>query len=69
MVVDELFYLYFKNLKALISYTVTAQLICAFVLSFAKSRFSHGAVHIYVPMCHLVNHNGQSRLTIFVSIK
>ena len=30
----------------LISYTVTGQLICAFVFAFAKSRFSHDVAHI-----------------------
>ena len=33
--------------KAL-SCTVTVQLICAFVFAYAKSRFSHGAAHIYI---------------------
>ena len=28
--------------KALISSAVTAQLICAYVFAYAKSRFSHG---------------------------
>ena len=32
--------------KALISLTVTAKLICAFVFAYAKSRFSHDAAHI-----------------------
>ena len=31
---------------ALISYTVTAKLICAFVFAYAKSRFFHGAAHV-----------------------
>ena len=30
-------------MKALIRYAVTAQLICAFVFTYAKSRFSHDA--------------------------
>ena len=33
-------------LKALTSYTVTVQLICAFVFAYTKSRFSHDAAHI-----------------------
>ena len=32
--------------KALISCTVTAQLICVFVFSYAKTRFSHNAAHM-----------------------
>ena len=34
--------------KALISWVVTAQLICTFVFTFAKSRFSHDRAHNYV---------------------
>ena len=32
--------------KALISFAVTAKLICAFVLALAKIKFSYGAAHI-----------------------
>ena len=32
--------------KALISFAVTAKLICAFVFAYAKSQFSHDAAHI-----------------------
>ena len=32
--------------KALISFTVTAKLICVFVFAYAKSRFSHNAAQI-----------------------
>ena len=32
--------------KALISFAVTANLICAFVFAYAKFRFSHDAAHI-----------------------
>ena len=35
--------------KALISFAVTAKLICAFVFSYADCWFSHGAAHL----CHL----------------
>ena len=31
--------------KALISFAVTAKVICVFVFSYAKSRFSHDAAH------------------------
>ena len=33
--------MYVANTKALISFAVTAKLICVFVFSYAKSRFSH----------------------------
>ena len=32
--------------KALISFAVTAKLICVFVFAYAKSRFSHNEAHI-----------------------
>ena len=32
--------------KALISFVVTAKLICVFVFAYAKSRFSHNAAHL-----------------------
>ena len=34
--------IYVAKTEALISSTVTAQLICAFVFAYTKSRFSHG---------------------------
>ena len=34
--------------KALISFAVTTKLICVFVFAYAKSRFSHDAVHIHL---------------------
>ena len=38
--------MYVAKTKALISFTVTAKLICVFVFAYAKSRFSHDAAHI-----------------------
>ena len=35
--------------KALISFAVTAKLICVFVFAYAKIRFSHDAAHIRTP--------------------
>ena len=32
--------------KALISFAVTAKLICDFVFAYAKSRFSHNEAHL-----------------------
>ena len=39
--------IYVAKTKALISFAVTAKLICVFVFAYAISRFSHDA-HIYV---------------------
>ena len=38
--------MYVAKTKKLIGYVVTAQLICAFVYAYAKSRFSHNEAHI-----------------------
>ena len=34
--------------NALISFTVTAKLICVFVFAYAKCWFSHDAVHLFL---------------------
>ena len=34
--------------KALISFAVTAKLICAFVFAYADCWFSHGAAHLFI---------------------
>ena len=41
--------------KALISFAVTAKLICVFVFAYAKSRFSHDAAHIVLNLLILVH--------------
>ena len=38
--------IYVAKKKALISFAVTAKLICVFVFAYAKSRFSHDAAQI-----------------------
>ena len=38
--------IYVAKAKALISFTVTAKLICIFVFAYPKSRFSHDAAHL-----------------------
>ena len=38
--------LFVAKTKALISYAVTAQLICVFIFAYAKSRFSLNEAHI-----------------------
>ena len=39
--------MYVAKIKALISFAVTAKLICVFVFAYAKSWFSHEAAHIF----------------------
>ena len=39
--------MYVAKTKALISFAVTAKLICVFVFAYAKRRFSHDAAHIF----------------------
>ena len=38
--------IYVAKTKALISFAVTAKLICIFVFAYAKRRFSHDEAHI-----------------------
>ena len=40
--------IYVAKTKALISFAVTAKLICVFVFAYAKSRFSHAAAHLMI---------------------
>ena len=46
--------------KALISFAVTAKLICVFVFAYAKIRFSHDAAHIIVFANRIDKRNGFS---------
>ena len=39
--------------KALISFAVTAQLICVFVFAYANCWFSHEAAHVKFRLSHL----------------
>ena len=39
--------IYVAKTKALISFVVTAKLICVFVFAYAKSWFSHNEAHLY----------------------
>ena len=48
---EELYYPSSKKKKALISFAVTAQLICAFVFAYADCWFSHGAAHLSASCC------------------
>ena len=42
--------IYVAKTKALNSYVVSAQLICAFVFAYAKSRFSHDVAQVSFPL-------------------
>ena len=48
-----MFYLYVAKTKALISFTVTAKLICVFVFAYAKCRVSHDGTTRVKPCCVL----------------
>ena len=48
--------IYVVKTKALISCAVTAQLICGFVLAYAKIQFSHDAAHIEIT--DVINNKG-----------
>ena len=41
--------IYVAKTKALISFAVTAKLICVFVFAYAKRWFSHDAAHLLAP--------------------
>ena len=43
--------------KALISFAVTAKLICVFVFAYADCWFSHGAAHLLFTNSPIVIHN------------
>ena len=51
---------YVAKTKALISFAVTAKLICVFVFAYAKSRFSHNEAHIKTS-----NRENHNRTTAF----
>ena len=40
--------MYVAKTKALISFTVTAKLICVFVFAYAKRWFSHDVAHLFL---------------------
>ena len=43
------FTIHVANIKALISFAVTAKLICAFVFAYGDCLFSHALAHIMFP--------------------
>ena len=48
--------------KTLISFVVTAKLICVFVFAYAKSRFSHDEAHLIKP--EIINHKSHLFCTL-----
>ena len=54
--------IYVAKTKGLISFTVTAKLICVFVFAYAKSRFSHDEAHIMLTYTALVE---EEKILIF----
>ena len=58
--------IYVVKTKALISFAVTAKLICVFVFAYAKSRFSHEVAHmIYKEKCFRTMENTNNNLDCF----
>ena len=53
--VEELYYPCREN-KALISFAVTAKLICVFVFAYTKSRFSHDKTHMLHAALQIADH-------------
>ena len=49
--------------KALISFAVTAKLICVFVFAYAKSRFSHDAAQIVYDKNYEIDYKDKMRYT------
>ena len=52
--------------KGLISFAVTAKLICVFVFAYAKSRFSHDAAHFKVITAHFYGVRKFRKITITI---
>ena len=52
--------------KALISFAVTAKLICAFVLAYAECWFSHAVAQI-ITFYTILRHNGAASLTCTIT--
>ena len=55
--------------KALISFVVTAKLICVFVFAYAKIRFSHDAAHIMAELENIPIMPAHSRTIICLYYK
>ena len=70
--VEELYYPCSEN-KALISFTVTAKLICAFVFAYADCLFSHVAAQIMIKVQMIyallfAHAKNNSKITLFFVI-
>ena len=55
--------------KALISFVVTAKLICVLVFAYAKIRFSHDAAHIMAELENIPVMPAHSRTIVCLYIK
>ena len=55
--------------KALISFAVTAKLICVFVFAYAKSRFSHDAAQIWILSAQCTRYEKNDEQPIHVCIQ
>ena len=48
--------MYVAKTKALISFAITAKLICVFVFAYAKIQFSHNKAHFSVILLQTITH-------------
>ena len=55
--------------KALISFAVTAKLICVFVFAYAKSRFSHNEAHMFSLVCPASSLRNCFKMNLFTALK
>ena len=56
--------IYVAKTKALISFAVTAKLICVFVFAYAKCGFPRDADHLFSHLCLHGNFGGQLNWTM-----
>ena len=56
--------MYVAKTKALISFAVTAKLICVFVFAYAKGWFSHDAAHLVTTMQTKEPHQNKTYLLL-----
>ena len=68
--VEGLYFLGSENKKVLISCTVIAQLICVFIFTYVKSRFSHDAAQFMEKTNKAIKHleNNYTTSTNFITI-
>ena len=62
--------MYVGKIKVLISSAVNAQLICTFILAYAKSKFSYGVIHISIMIiAYFRRHHNSSLNLVPMAIK